>query len=157
MARIDDEDGPFAVVLAAAGLNRLGVQQKISEFLKCHEFVSAVGQGALAVEVRAGDEAVARLAGPLPHADTCTSVDAERAFLAAVEGGCSAPVSAHARVRNGEITINAFAASPDGSRVIRGERFGSAESGIDLALDLADELLKAGAGELLAAGVNDTK
>ena len=151
LAKLDLTEGPDAIVLAAAGLKRLGLESRISEYLKCWDFVAAVGQGALAIEVRAGDEDVSQMARPLQHGATRLAVDAERVFLAAVEGGCSAPVSAHARVGDGEISMHAFAANLDGSRVIRGERKGVAEDAIRLAVDLANELLKAGAGELLSA------
>ena len=154
LGKLDSAGGPDALILAAAGLNRLGLQSRISEYLKCWDFVASVGQGALAVEVRAGDAEVSKLAHPLQHEDTRMAVDAERVFLAAVEGGCSAPVSAHARVRAGEISIHAFAAALDGSRVIRGERHGAAKDGANLALGLANELLKAGAGELLSTNAD---
>jgi hydroxymethylbilane synthase len=149
LAKLDAKNGPDAIVLAAAGLKRLGLQDRVTEYLACHDFVSAVGQGALAIEVRAGDEATAVLVRPLQHDGTRSEVDAERAFLATIEGGCSAPVSAHAKARNGQIAINAFAGSEDGSRVLRGFRNGATADGIAIAKDLADELLRAGAGDLL--------
>ena len=157
LAKLDAADAPDAIVLAAAGLNRLGLQNRISEYLKCRDFIAAVGQGALAVEVRAGDNVVSRMARHLQHEETRLAVDAERAFLAAVEGGCSAPVSAYARVSGEGISIHAFAASLDGSQVIRGERSGAAEDGVKLALDLANELLKAGAGDLLSVNADIVK
>lgn len=154
LAKLDLADGPDAIVLAAAGLKRLGLESRINEYLKCWDFVAAVGQGALAIEVRAGDEDLSQLARPLQHKETRVAVDAERAFLAAVEGGCSAPVSAHARVGDGEISMHAFAANLDGSQVIRGERKGVPDDATRLALELADELLKAGAGKLLSASTD---
>jgi hydroxymethylbilane synthase len=144
-------------VLAAAGLKRLGLQDRITEYLACHDFVSAVGQGALAIEVRAGDEETATLVRPLQHDGTRGEVDAERAFLATIEGGCSAPVSAHAKLRDGQISINAFAGLEDGSRVLRGSRKGTAADGVSLAIDLANELLKAGAGDLLRVPTDGAK
>ena len=149
LAKLDADDGPDAIVLAAAGLNRLRLQNRITEYLACHDFVSAVGQGALAIEVRAGDESTAALVRPLQHEGTRAEIDAERAFLATVEGGCSAPVSAHAKARDGRISINAFAGMEDGSRVLRGSRQGATVDGVALAIDLAGELLNAGAGDLL--------
>lgn len=154
LAKLDAPDGPEAVILAAAGLNRLGLMDRASEYLKCWDFVAAVGQGALAVEVRAGDDAVAVLARPLQHENTRIAVDAERVFLSTVEGGCSAPVSAHASVRNGKFSIHAFAASPDANRVIRGKRHGVPKDSTTLARDLANELLEAGAAELLTLADN---
>ncbi len=142
--------GPDAIVLAAAGLKRLGLENRISEYLKCWDFVAAVGQGALAVETRIDDEPTIAMSSSLEHRDTRVAVDAERAFLAAVEGGCSAPVSAHGRVRDGRISLDAFAGDPDGKRLVRGSREGAANAVIELARELADELLTNGAADLVS-------
>jgi len=151
LAKLDDADGPDAIVLAAAGLKRLKLQDRITEFLPCWDFVAAVGQGALAIETRADDAAVIAMASPLEFTQTHDEVDAERAFLARVESGCSAPVSAHATQRDGQISINAFAADVNGQTVLRGERKGHAINGITLAEELAEELLSRGAGDLLGS------
>ena len=150
LAKVMDADGPDAVVLAAAGLKRLKLEANITEYLACWDFVSAVGQGALAVQTRANDAATTAMAKPLDFPQTHAEVDAERAFLATVESGCSAPVSAHARQREGQISIHAFAADPEGRTVLRGERKGDAAKAIDMAKDLAEELLALGAGDLLS-------
>ena len=155
LSKMESADGPNAVVLAAAGLKRLGLADRVTEYLQCTDFVSAVGQGALAVETRADDQATLALARPLNDADTRTSVDAERAFLAAVGGGCLAPVSAHARVRKGHFTISAFAADPDGRTVLRAEGEGAPPDGVRIAEKLARDLLDRGAGDLIAAAVGD--
>ncbi len=146
--KLDSEDGPDAIVLAAAGLNRLGLSDRVSEYLKCWDFVAAVGQGALAVETRAEDASSQNMAKLLQHHETRIAVDAERTFLAAMESGCSAPVSAHARVRGSEVSIHSFAGSVDGSKVLRAERAGEASNANSLALELAEELLDDGAAEL---------
>ena len=146
---LESPDGPDAAVLAAAGLKRLGLEGSVSEYLKCWDFVAAVGQGALAVETRADDEDAKQFAQPLEHADTRIAVEAERTFLATIEGGCSAPVSAHARVSEHRISIHAFAGSTDGKYVLRAEREGIPSDSTQLARELADELLERGAGELL--------
>ena len=150
LEKLDAHDGPDAVVLAAAGLKRLGLAERISEYLACWDFVSSVGQGALALEVRDGDSATADLVAPLQHEATRVEVDAERTFLGAVEGGCSAPVSAHARVREDKISLWAFASSYDGQGMIRGERHGAVSDGNLLAAELAQELLERGAAGLVA-------
>jgi hydroxymethylbilane synthase len=150
LEKLDAPDGPDALMLAAAGLKRLGLSDRITSYLACWDFISAVGQGALAIETRAGDTDSADLVKPLDYPGTHTEVDAERAFLAAVRGGCSAPVSAHARARDGRISIHAFASDRDGKNVIRGERSGDEANAIALATDLAEELLARGASELVA-------
>lgn len=158
LAKLDDAQGPDAIVLAAAGLKRLNLEDRITEFLACGDFVAAVGQGALAIETRADDVAVIAMASPLEFTQTHNEVDAERAFLAKVESGCSAPVSAHARQRDGQISMNAFAADVNGKTVLRGERKGEARNGIALAIELAEDLLARGAGDLLGnveASAND--
>jgi hydroxymethylbilane synthase len=119
VAKLEDPDGPDAVILAAAGLKRLGLQDRITQYLPCSEFVSAVGQGALSLETRANDTQVIGLAESLDDRTTRLAVTAERAFLAAIGGGCSSSVSAHAKVDGGQITISAFASSADGRQVIR--------------------------------------
>lgn len=149
LKKLNTENGPDAVILAAAGLNRLGLSNRVTEYLKCWDFVAAVGQGALAIETRLDDLATQAMAKPLQHGETRIAVDAERAFLAAMEGGCSAPVSAHARVRDGRISIHSFAGSTDGTHVLRAEREGLSDDAVNLALELAEELLRNGAAKLV--------
>ncbi len=148
LEKLDSEDGPDAIVLAAAGLKRLGLEDRVTEYLKCWDFVAAVGQGALAIETRADDAETQAMTKPLQHEETRIAVDAERIFLAAMESGCSAPVSAHARVRDGHISIHSFAGATDGSRVLRADREGPAAEGKDFANELAEELLSNGAADL---------
>lgn len=157
LEKVTAPDGPYAVVLAAAGLKRLDLESSVSEYLKCWDFVAAVGQGTLAIETQAGDEETAAMTRPLQHDETRTAVDAERTFLATVEGGCSAPVSAHARVRDGQISINAFAGSVDGKTVLRAERQGAASDANHLAKEIAAELLERGAGNLLSEAAGGVK
>ncbi len=151
LEKLSAEDGPDALILAAAGLKRLGLEDVVTEYLKCWDFVAAVGQGALAVETRVDDQESMKLAEPLQHSGTRAAVDAERAFLAKIEGGCSAPVSAHARVDDDKISIHAFAGSLDGRKVLRSERVGDVNENLGLAEELADELLGRGAANLLGA------
>ncbi len=150
LEKLDASEGPDALVLAAAGLNRLRLADRITEYLACGDFVAAVSQGALAIETRVEDDETAAMAAPLEHTDTRSSVDAERVFLSTVEGGCSAPVSAHARIKNDHFSIHAFAGSIDGSTVLRAEREGDPASANELARDLAEELLARGAADLVS-------
>jgi len=119
LAKLDDPDGPDAVILAAAGLNRLGLQDRITQHLSCSNFVAAVGQGALALETRVEDAATIKIAAKLNHEQTLLEVTAERAFLDEIGGGCSASVSAHAKIRGDRLEFSAFASTPDGKTIIR--------------------------------------
>ena len=107
------------VVVAAAGVLRLGLTDKIAEYLDPDVFTPDVGQGALILQVRSGDDAAARILSAVDHFDTRVAVLAERAFLRAIGGGCAVPVAAHARVKGGLLVMRAMAATPDGSQVYR--------------------------------------
>ncbi|MBL9027604.1 MAG: hydroxymethylbilane synthase [Myxococcales bacterium] len=111
-----------AVVLALAGLRRLGLADKATEVLDVGVSLPAIGQGALGIECRAEDDRVRGLLAKLAHSETSVCVAAERAFMAAVGGSCRLPVAAHATREDSEIHLRAFVADADGSRVRRGER-----------------------------------
>ncbi len=111
-----------AIVLARAGLVRLGLADRVTEVLDVSVSLPAVGQGALAVEQRAGDERVARLLARVTHADTALAVAAERGVMVAVEGDCQTPVAAYAVRSGGELYLRGLLAEPDGSRLRRAER-----------------------------------
>ena len=119
LAKLDDPDGPDALILASAGLIRLGLQDRITQHLSCSNFVAAVGQGALALETRAEDAATIDAAAKVNHERTLLEVTAERAFLDEIGGGCSASVSAHAKIRGDRLEFSAFASTPDGKTIIR--------------------------------------
>jgi hydroxymethylbilane synthase len=142
-------EGVFdAILLAMAGLVRLGRAQEVSEPLDPRAFVPAPGQGAIALECREDDSEVRAAAAALDHAQTARCVTAERAFLAALGGGCNVPLGAHAfGAGDGELELVGFVGASDGSTLLRGERRGSdAER---TGRELADALLARGAGALL--------
>ena len=114
-------DGYDGVVLAAAGLERLGRAAEVSDFLDPGMCVPDSGQGALAVEARQGDEEIAELLAPVNHAQTWSTVTAERAFVEATGGGCRVPVAAYATVAGGTLTIRTMACLPDGSQLFRSD------------------------------------
>ena len=116
-----DEGQYDAIVLAAAGLRRLGWQDRIRELIPVEIMCPAVGQGALAIETRDDGGAAYELARQLDHAETRTAVTAERAMLEVLGGGCQVPIGAHAQVEGAKIHLRAIVASPDGSRLVRGE------------------------------------
>jgi hydroxymethylbilane synthase len=141
-------EGKFAaILLAAAGLTRLGRAGEITELLDPDPFVPAPGQGAIALECRIGDERAAAAVQPLHHPRTAHAVAAERAFLHALHGGCNVPLGAHARPREGGWSMIAFVGREDGSAILRAE--GSGGDAADLGRRLADDLLARGAGALL--------
>jgi hydroxymethylbilane synthase len=138
-----------AVVLALAGLRRLGLDGEVAEVFEIADCLPAVGQGALAIETRAGDERVLKVVAPLDHPPTAAFVRAERAFLSAIGGDCQVPVAAHARGRDGVTVIDGLVGRPDGSEVLRGH----AEDAdpVTAGTTLARTLLDRGAGRILAA------
>ena len=142
-----DEGQYDAILLAAAGLKRLGWGGRIAEILPPEQMCPAVGQGALAIETRAGFDGVALL----DHADTHTAVMAERAVLGALGGGCQVPIGAYATVSEGRVHILAIVAAPDGTQVIRAEAEGAAAQAAQIGASLAADLLARGAREILEA------
>lgn len=140
-----------AIVMAAAGLKRLGWEERATQFFAPEEMVPAIGQGALAIEVRADDPQVAAVLAVLNHAETATTTAAERAFLARLGGGCQVPIAAHARVVGTELHLVGLVAGPDGSPLVRGSVTGRPEAGEALGMRLAEDLLKRGATEILEA------
>ncbi len=144
-----DEGQYDAIVLAAAGLRRLGWQDRITELIPADVMCPAVGQGALAIETREDGGLAQQVARSLNHLATEIAVTAERALLAVLGGGCQVPIGAHATIERSTIHLRAIVASPDGERVIRGERSGSDAS--TLGRLLGEQLLKDGAREILSA------
>ena len=145
-------DGQYdAIVLAAAGLARLGAADYVSEWLDPAVFIPAVGQGALAVEVRADDHAVYSLVEGLDDRDTSTAVRAERAFLARIGGGCALPVGVYAHVSGARLSISGMVGTLQG-RVIRGTRTGEPSEPEQVGVALAEDILAAGGDALVRAG-----
>jgi hydroxymethylbilane synthase len=137
-----------AIVLAAAGIDRLDLGAAISETLPFEVMLPAPGQGALAVQCRADDAELRQWLQPIHHAPSARAVTAERAFLAGLGGGCSAPVAAYAQGSGPELVLTGLVASIDGQRVIRVQ--GSGEDAAALGERLARQALQQGAGDLLA-------
>ncbi len=143
-----DEGQYAAIVLASAGLRRLGWADRIAEVLDPAAMCPAVGQGALAIETRtkgAGRGACAAL----DHAATHAAVAAERAFLRALGGGCQVPIGAHAAIKNGDLELRGMVISPDGSQMVGGDRTGAADQAEVIGAALGEELLSRGARGLL--------
>jgi hydroxymethylbilane synthase len=145
------DDGGFdAVVLAAAGLRRLGYEHRITEYLAPELILPAVGQGALGIQTRARDGGVNELVESLNHEPTARACRAERAMLLGLGGGCLVPIAAMATVEGGELRISGLVASPDGSEIIRDQAAGDASDPEAVGSRLASALLGRGARKLLA-------
>jgi hydroxymethylbilane synthase len=142
-----DEGQYDAILLAAAGLKRLGWGDRIAEILEPEQMCPAVGQGALAIETRAGS----RDAAVLDHAESHIAVMAERALLRALGGGCQLPIGAYATVAEGHVRMLSVVAAPDGSEVIRASTAGASSEAEALGAALARELLGRGAQRILEA------
>ncbi|RMF64981.1 MAG: hydroxymethylbilane synthase [Calditrichaeota bacterium] len=142
-AETDTFDG---IILAAAGLARLGWLHRVQQFLNCEQMVPAVGQGALGIETREDDEATRALLAPLNHPETETAVKAERVFLARMGGGCQTPMAAFCRVQNDRVVLQGFCADENGERGFRDQVEGSVAEAADLAARLADRLLEKSQG-----------
>ncbi len=146
------EEGRWdAIVLARAGLARLGRLDRISEIFPQSVLLPAPGQGALAIVARAGDSDTCAVLSLLNDAGSRSEVDAERAFLAGLEAGCRAPVAARARVTEDRLELSGAVFSPDGLRALRDALEGLSRAAESIGRVLAERLLAAGAGDLIAA------
>jgi len=145
-AETDAYDG---VVVAAAGLRRLGYEDRVTEYLSFEVCLPAPGQGALAVETRAGDEEIVELVSPLDDAATRQAVAAERALILALGGGCQTPIGAYACVRESTLELAGVVASTDGRRIIRGRVIGDSADPLALGQELAGRLIANGAGDII--------
>ena len=143
-------EGRFdAIVLAAAGVKRLGFESRITAYLPPERVLPAVAQGAMALQVRADDEYVLSWVRQLDDPDTRQATAAERALLGRLEGGCQVPVGALATVTNGVLTLRAVVSSLDGTRSIEGTREGPSDHAEQIGASLAEELLGRGAEAIL--------
>ncbi len=146
------DDGQYdAIILASAGLKRLGLEQRIRHTIQPDLSLPAVGQGALGLECRSQDQAVLDLILPLMDADTNVCVRAERAFNAYLEGGCQVPIAGYATLQDGQLQIEGRVGSVDGQTILKAVQVGAPEQAEQLGEQLAQALLAQGAGELLKA------
>jgi hydroxymethylbilane synthase len=146
-----DENRFEAIILAAAGLKRLGLEDRITALLTPEESLPAAGQGALGLECRMDRTDIRALLAPLHHASTGLCVSAERALSRALAGSCNVPLGALAEISGGRLRLRGFVGAPDGSRLARGEVEGEADEALELGTALAEQLRARGAGAILAA------
>jgi hydroxymethylbilane synthase len=144
-----DESDLDGIVLAYAGLNRLGCADRVTQLIPTDLMLPAVGQGAVAVEVREGDNEVNTLVSKLDHPDTRVCIEAERAFLKRLEGGCQVPIGGMGSLDRGSITLNGFVGSLDGRTCFKENISGPSHSPELLGLRLAERLLTLGAERVL--------
>ena len=144
-------DGEFdAIVLALAGLRRLGRESVVSQILEESFMLPAIGQGALGIASRSNDAATRERLASLDHLPTRLAVTAERGLLAALEGSCKVPIAGYARLSNDSILLKGLVANLSGSVVITGEMTGTPEKARELGIALGEDLVQRGAGDILA-------
>jgi hydroxymethylbilane synthase len=144
-----ESEGLDGVILAAAGLKRLGLADRVTEYLPVDLSLPAIGQGALGIECRLDATAVRKAIGFLDHPETGQAVSAERALLRRCEGGCQVPIAAHAVIKGGNLDLTGFISSVDGKRSVRGSICGPPYLCEELGIALADKLLNDGGSNLL--------
>ena len=148
LAKLDDGDYD-AIVLACAGLVRLEMEHRIKQRIAADWILPAVGQGAIGLEARAGDDDTLQLIAPLNHADTRDRILAERALNERLQGGCQVPIASHAVLEGDQLTLRGLVGETDGSRIITAEARGPRTEAEALGQQVADDLLAKGAREIL--------
>ncbi len=138
-----------AIILAVAGLKRLGLEERIRMAMPPTESLPAVGQGAVGIECRLNDSTILNLITPLSDEATRVCVLAERAMNMRLEGGCQVPIGSYAELEGDALWLRALVGAPDGSLIIRSERHGSRQDAEKLGVELAEELLSLGAADIL--------
>lgn len=138
-----------AIILAAAGLKRLELEERIRSFIEPEQSLPAVGQGAVGIECRLDDERLLKLLAPLNHVDTADRVKCERAMNLTLEGGCQVPIGSYALLDGDELWLRALVGEPDGTTIVRGEIRGTRQDAESLGIELAHQLLDQGAKEIL--------
>ncbi|MEZ9904416.1 hydroxymethylbilane synthase [Vibrio breoganii] len=150
------DDGQYdAIILAAAGLKRLEMEERIQSYIEPESSLPAVGQGAVGIECRLDDERVLELIKPLNHTDTSDRVSAERAMNLALEGGCQVPIGSYCVITpDNQLYLRGLVGKPDGTEIIRAEIRGERSQAIAMGEELAQELLASGAKEILSEVYN---
>lgn len=150
LAKLDKGDYD-AILLAAAGVRRMGWEQRITELLAPEQFIPAIGQGAIGIEIRLDDARVRSLVEELNDGQTATRVRAERALNEALQGGCQVPIAGYSEISHGVIVLRALVGRPDGSEMVQGVISGRPEDAVELGQVLAEDLLSRGAKQILDA------
>ncbi|MGH1537689.1 MAG: hydroxymethylbilane synthase [Gammaproteobacteria bacterium] len=150
LAKLDD--GQYdAIILAVAGLQRLGFNDRIRSQLSTEASLPAIGQGAIGIECRENDTQIENLIAPLNHTETNTCVTAERAISQTLEGGCQLPIAGFAQLNGNELHLRSLVGMPDGSKICRSEAQGPKSEAVDIGQRVAADLSKQGADQILAS------
>ena len=145
------DEGLFdAIILAVAGVKRLGWSDRITELLPADISLPAIGQGAIGIECRTDDDFIHKLIAPLNHEESATCVRAERALLKRLEGGCQVPIAAHAVIKAGRLVMDGLVGSITGDRIIKEHLEGNIEDAETIGISLGEKLLSKGADKILA-------
>ena len=139
------------VILASAGITRMGWADRITGYIPTDQMVSAVGQGAIGIEIRSGDDFMADVCAKINHPDTFVCVTAERVVMKKLEGGCQVPIGAYARLEGDTMHMDAIVGSVDGSIILRAKLEGPADKPVELGEAMVAALLDQGAHEILVA------
>lgn len=150
LRKLDENPELSAIILANAGLVRLGFSDRITHLLEIKWMLPAVGQGALAVQIREDDESIRTVTATLNHLETEIAVRAERALLGYLEGGCQVPIGAYGRMENSALVLDAMVADVDGKKLIRETLAGKPEDSEGLGHKLAETLVEMGADKILS-------
>lgn len=145
-----DEGQYDAIILASAGLNRLGLSDRATSYFDKEAMLPAVAQGAVGIELRSADEELLQGLQFLDHQDTTSAVTAERAFLKRLEGGCQVPIAGFAEFENGKLTMTGLVSDIEGTNILKKTMTCSPEDAAKMGVDLAEELLASGGREVLA-------
>jgi hydroxymethylbilane synthase len=156
LAKLDNGDYD-AIILAAAGLLRLEMPERIASYIEPEQSLPANGQGAVGIECRSDDAQTKAYLAPLEHAVTRTRVLAERAMNRRLEGGCQVPIGAYAEVEGDQVTLRGLVGAVDGSEILRDEVSGASADAEQLGVELAEKLLAQGADKILAEVYKDAK
>ena len=149
LAKLDNGDYD-AILLAAAGVKRMGWEDRITELLPPEQFLPAIGQGAIGIEIRVADERVSRIVEALNDEQTATRIRAERALNERLQGGCQVPIAGYSEISHGVMVLRALVGRPDGTELVQGVISGKPEDAEELGQVLADDLLSRGAKQILA-------
>ncbi|MBT6615171.1 MAG: hydroxymethylbilane synthase, partial [Deltaproteobacteria bacterium] len=145
------DNGEFdAIILAAAGLIRLGLDNRLTRLLHHDISLPAIGQGVVCIESRIGDESILKRISPLGDVETAMNVSAERGLLKRLNGGCQVPIAGHAVTEGNQIHLTGVLASPDGDRFLKMTETGSLTDSVNIGIRLGTRLLEAGGREILA-------
>ncbi len=148
LSRLDNGEYD-AIMLAAAGVKRMGWEARITEFLPPEQFLPAIGQGAIGIEIRSDDARLSELVAELNDVQSATRIAAERALNEALQGGCQVPIAGYSEISHGVILLRALVGSPDGTRLVQGVVSGKPEDAEELGRVLAEDLLSRGAKQIL--------